>query len=166
MTLIASVSLPQGLVREELVSASDRIAQAFSALRASVHGQQISALQLHLEFVDALGQTFTTPLATAGGTAHSRGRFVEQRQSIARLGASHGPRPADPRGHGSGMGIDRRGGMELAMGRALLTRFADDAPLAVALLEDAVASMQIERENWQAIPASTPRALTVRWSSS
>lgn len=62
MTLVASVSLPRGLVREELVSASDRIAQAFSALRASVHGQQISALQLHLEFVDALGQTFTAPL--------------------------------------------------------------------------------------------------------
>ena len=55
MTLVAFVSLPQGLVREELVSASDRIAQAFSALRASVHGQQITGLQLHLEFVDALG---------------------------------------------------------------------------------------------------------------
>lgn len=55
MTLIASVSLPQGLVREELVSASDRIAQAFSALRASVHGQRITGLQLHMEFVDALG---------------------------------------------------------------------------------------------------------------
>lgn len=38
--------------------------------------------------------------------------------------------------------IDRKGGMELAMGRALLTRFADDASLAVALLEDAVATMQ------------------------
>nr|WP_201468767.1 hypothetical protein [Microbacterium hydrocarbonoxydans] len=56
MTLVASVSLPQGLVRAEHVSASDRIAQAFSALRASVHGQQISALQLHLEFVDAPGR--------------------------------------------------------------------------------------------------------------
>lgn len=39
-------------------------------------------------------------------------------------------------------GIDRKGGMELAMGRALLTRFADDALLAVALLEDAVGTMQ------------------------
>ncbi|WP_341956439.1 hypothetical protein [Microbacterium sp. LWH13-1.2] len=56
MTLVAAVFLPQGLVREDLVSASDRITHAFSALRASVHGQQISALQLHIEFVDAFGR--------------------------------------------------------------------------------------------------------------
>lgn len=40
------------------------------------------------------------------------------------------------------MGIDRKGGMELALGRALLTRFAADAERSVILLEDAVAAMQ------------------------
>uniref|UniRef100_UPI003B8483E8 FtsK/SpoIIIE domain-containing protein n=1 Tax=Microbacterium azadirachtae TaxID=582680 RepID=UPI003B8483E8 len=39
-------------------------------------------------------------------------------------------------------GIDRKGGMELAMGRDLLTRFADDAAHSVALLEEAVTQMQ------------------------
>ncbi len=39
-------------------------------------------------------------------------------------------------------GIDRKGGMELALGRALLTRFAADAERSVILIEDAVAAMQ------------------------
>lgn len=43
-------------------------------------------------------------------------------------------------------GIDRKGGMELALGRALLTRFAADAERSVILLEDAVSAMQ-ERAN-------------------
>ena len=162
MTLVASVSLPQGLVREELVSASDRIAQAFSALRASVHGQQISALQVHLEFVDALAQTFTTPLGGSwDGGSDAMG--IADGGSEWRLRV--GPHTLVAGSSGSGKaslvwgllmglvrpiqegtvqvwGIDRKGGMELAMGRSLLARFADDAPLAVALLEDAVATMQ------------------------
>ncbi|WP_454114337.1 hypothetical protein [Microbacterium lacticum] len=39
-------------------------------------------------------------------------------------------------------GVDRKGGMELALGRPLLTRFADDAQHSVILLEEAVAAMQ------------------------
>lgn len=162
MTLVASVSLPQGLVREELVSASDRIAQAFSALRASVHGQQISALQLHLEFVDALGQTFTAPLggswdggSVAMGIADGGHEWRLRVGPHTLVAGSSGSGKASlvwgllmglvrPIREGTVQvwGIDRKGGMELAMGRALLTRFADDAPLAVALLEDAVATMQ------------------------
>lgn len=162
MTLVASVALPQGLVREELVSASDRIAQAFSAIRASVHGQQISALQLHLEFVDALGQPFTSPLGGSwDGKSVAMGAADGGREWRLRVG----PHTLVAGSSGSGKaslvwgllmglvrpihdgtvqvwGIDRKGGMELAMGRALLTRFADDASLAVALLEDAVATMQ------------------------
>lgn len=116
MTLVASVSLPQGLVREELVSASDRIAQAFSAIRVSVHGQQISALQLHLEFVDVLEEPFTSPLGGSwdGGSVamgiadggrewrlrvgpHTlvAGSSGSGKASLV-LGASHGPRQADP----------------------------------------------------------------------
>ncbi|WP_350350148.1 FtsK/SpoIIIE domain-containing protein [Microbacterium sp. A8/3-1] len=162
MTLVASVSLPQGLVREELVSASDRIAQAFSAIRASVHGQQISALQLHLEFVDALGQPFTSPLGSSwDGRSVAMGIADGGHEWRLRVG----PHTLVAGSSGSGKaslvwgllvglvrpihdgtvqvwGIDRKGGMELAMGRALLTRFADDAALAVALLEDAVSRMQ------------------------
>ncbi|WP_218682075.1 FtsK/SpoIIIE domain-containing protein [Microbacterium sp. BF1] len=162
MTLVASVALPRGLVREELVAASDRIAQAFSATRASVHGQQIGLLELHLEFVDALGQPFTAPLGGSwDGGSVAMGIAEGRREWRLRVG----PHTLVAGSSGSGKaslvwgllmglvrpihegtvqvwGIDRKGGMELAMGRALLTRFADDAPLAVALLEDAVATMQ------------------------
>lgn len=162
MTLVASVALPQGLVREELVSASDRIAQAFSAIRASVHGQQISALQLHLEFVDALEQPFTSPL---GGSWDGGSVAMGIADGGYEWRLRVGPHTLVAGSSGSGKaslvwgllmglvrpihdgtvqvwGIDRKGGMELAMGRALLTRFADDATLAVALLEDAVLRMQ------------------------
>lgn len=39
-------------------------------------------------------------------------------------------------------GVDRKGGMELALGRALLTRFATEAERSVILLEEAVTAMQ------------------------
>ena len=162
MTLVASVALPQGLLREELVSASDRIAQAFSALRASVHGSQNDSLELRLEFVDALDQPFTAPL---GGSWDGRSVVMGIADGGREWRLRVGPHTLVAGSSGSGKaslvwgllmglvrpihdgtvqvwGIDRKGGMELAMGRPLLTRFADDAPLAVALLEDAVLRMQ------------------------
>lgn len=78
MTLVALVALPQGLVREELVSTSERIAQAFSAIRASVFGQQIGALQLHLEFVDALEQPFASPLGGSSSGVEETHAQVER----------------------------------------------------------------------------------------
>lgn len=39
-------------------------------------------------------------------------------------------------------GVDLKGGMELAMGRALFTRYADQAAAAVSLLEDTVAELR------------------------
>lgn len=161
-TCIVPVALPQGLMREDLATSCDRIAQAFAAVRASVRGQHIGALELRLEFADALAQSFTMPLGgTWDGESVALGVAEDGQQWRLRVG----PHTLVAGVSGSGKaslvwglllglvrpihdgtvqvwGIDRKGGMELALGRALLTRFADDAMKSVVLLEEAVAEMQ------------------------
>ncbi len=61
-TCVLPVSMPPGLAREDLVAVTPRIAQAFNAVRVTVVGQQIGALALRIEYVDALAQQFSFPL--------------------------------------------------------------------------------------------------------
>jgi S-DNA-T family DNA segregation ATPase FtsK/SpoIIIE len=54
--------------------------------------------------------------------------------------------------------------MELALGRALLTRFAPDAERSVILLEDAVAAMQQRANDLAGKTGNTPRTSRARRS--
>lgn len=156
------VSLPQGLGREHLQAQVDLIAQAFGARRATVHGEHIAALVLRLEYADALGQPFSLDLPTPW----DRKTVPMGKDATGSLWSLRlGPHTLVAGSSGSGKaslvwglllglaepihsglvevwGIDRKGGMELALGRALLTRFAADAERSVILLEDAVTAMQ------------------------
>lgn len=161
-TCILQVSMPPGLAREDLVVATTRIAQAFNAVRVTVVGEQISSLSLRIEYVDALAQPFGFPL---GGTWDGASVLMGISDGGAEWRLPLGPHTLVAGSSGSGKaslvwglllglvqpihsglievwGIDRKGGMELAMGRDLLTRFAADAAHSVALLEDAVDQMQ------------------------
>ncbi|MEV7693782.1 FtsK/SpoIIIE domain-containing protein [Microbacterium sp. NPDC089189] len=161
-TCVVGVALPQGLGREHLQAQADLLAQAFAARRATVHGEQIGALVLRLEYADALEHPFSLELPAAwDGKTVAMGKDATGSLWSLRLGphtlvaGSSGSGKAslvwglllglaEPihRGLVEVWGIDRKGGMELALGRALLTRFAADAERSVILLEDAVAAMQ------------------------
>lgn len=161
-TALIAVSLPQGLGREHLQSQGDLLAQAFGARRATVSGTHIGNLILRLEFADALEEPFRLEITTPWN-----GKDVPM--GIDSTGATWtmrlGPHTLVAGASGSGKaslvwglllglvepihrglvevwGIDRKGGMELALGRQLLTRFASDAEHSVVLLEDAVEAMQ------------------------
>ncbi len=161
-TCILPVSMPPGLAREDLVAVTARIAQAFNAVRVTVAGEQISDLTLRVEYVDALAQPFELPL---GGSWDGTSVLIGMSDGGFEWRLPLGPHTLVAGSSGSGKaslvwglllglvqpihaglievwGIDRKGGMELAMGRGLLTRFADDAPRSVALLEAAVEQMQ------------------------
>lgn len=154
--------LPVGLVRDDVAAACPQIREAFGAARVSVVGEQAGALALRVDYVDALAQPFAVRNdVTWDGRSVAMGQAeggVEWRLPI-------GPHTLVAGASGSGKaslvwglllglrtpirdgvievwGIDRKGGMELAMGRPLLARFADDAIHSVALLEDAVVQMQ------------------------
>lgn len=161
-TCVLPVSMPPGLAREDLVAATPRIAQAFNAMRVAVVGQHIGALALRIEYVDALAQPFSFPIGMAWegnsvlmGIADGGGEWRLALGPHTLVAGSSGSGKASlvwglllglVRPIHSGVvevwGIDRKGGMELAMGRDLLTRFAADAPESVQLLEEAVAAMQ------------------------
>lgn len=161
-TCVVRVALPQGLGREHLHAQADLIAQAFGARRATVQGDHIGALILRLEFVDALEQPFcldvpagwdgkTVPMGMDAGGAIWSLRFGPHTLVAGASGSGKASLVwglllglAEPIHSGvvEVWGIDRKGGMELALGRALLTRFAADAERSVILLEDAVAAMQ------------------------
>lgn len=159
---VLRVALPQGLGRQHLQAQSDLLAQAFGARRATVQGDHISALLLRLEYVDALAHPFCVEMPPAwDGRSVPMGRTASGGLWTLRLG----PHTLVAGSSGSGKaslvwglllglaepihgglvevwGVDRKGGMELALGRALLTRFAADAERSVILLEEAVAAMQ------------------------
>lgn len=161
-TCAVGVALPQGLGREHLQAQVDLLAQAFGAHRATVYGEHIGAMALRLEFVDALEFAFSLDLPAAwDGKTVPMGRNATGGLWSLRLG----PHTLVAGASGSGKaslvwglllglaepihsglvevwGLDRKGGMELALGRSLLTRFAADAERSVILLEDAVAAMQ------------------------
>lgn len=161
-TCILPISMPAGLAREDLVAAADRIAQAFNAVRVTVVGDQLGALALRIDYSDALAQPFRFPL---GGTWDGASVLMGLSEGGTEWRLPLGPHTLVAGSSGSGKaslvwglllgllqpihsglvevwGIDRKGGMELAMGRDLLTRFASDAAHSVALLEEAVEVMQ------------------------
>lgn len=161
-TCVLPVSMPPGLAREDLVAVTPRIAQAFNAVRVTVVGQHIAALALRIEYVDALAQPFSFPLgmpwegnSVLMGIADGGGEWRLALGPHTLVAGSSGSGKASlvwglllglvqpiHSGVVEVWGIDRKGGMELAMGRDLLTRFAADAPESVQLLEEAVAAMQ------------------------
>ncbi len=161
-TCILRVSLPQGLGREHLQAQTGLLAQAFGARRAVVEGSHISSLLLRFEYSDVLEEPFRleNDMPWDGKTV-PMGIFASGEIWRLRLG----PHTLVAGSSGSGKaslvwglllglaepihtglievwGVDRKGGMELALGRQLLTRFADDARRSVILLEEAVVAMQ------------------------
>lgn len=161
-TCVVVVALPQGLGREHLQAQADLLAQAFAAQRATVGGDYIGSLALRLDYADVLEQPFSLDVPSAwDGKTVPMG--MESTGGIWRLRL--GPHTLVAGASGSGKaslvwglllglaepihaglievwGIDRKGGMELALGHSLLTRFAADAERSVVLLEDAVTAMQ------------------------
>lgn len=161
-TCFLPVAMPPGLAREDLVAATGHIAEAFNAVRVAVEGHQIGALALRIDYVDVLARPFALQL---GSNWDGRSVLMGVSEGGNDWRLPLGPHTLVAGSSGSGKaslvwglllglaqpihsglvevwGIDRKGGMELAMGRRLLTRFADDAAHSVALLEDAVAQMQ------------------------
>lgn len=159
---ILPLAVPTGVRRDDVVAQADVMAGAFSARSVTVIGERAPNLALRIDYVDALEMSFSLPY---GGVWD--GRTVEMGRTS--LGESWrlrlGPHTLVAGSSGSGKaslvwglllglaqpirdgvvevwGVDRKGGMELALGRRLLTRFADDAAHSVALLEDAVTAMQ------------------------
>ncbi|THG30564.1 hypothetical protein E6C70_14440 [Glaciibacter flavus] len=161
-TCCLPVSLPQGLGREHLQAQTNLLAQAFGARQASVQGSRIDEMTLRLEYADALALPFTLEY---GQPWDERTVVMGQGNSGSPWRLRLGPHTLVAGSSGSGKasivwglllglaqpirdgvvevwGIDRKGGMELAMGKPLLTRFAADAQRSVILLEDAVIAMQ------------------------
>ena len=161
-TAVIHVALPQGLGREHLQAQTGLLAQAFGARRAAVDGTHIGALMLRLEFADALEEPFRLEnnVAWDGKTVpmgiDSTGALWSMRLGPHTLvaGASGSGKASLVWGLLLGLvepihsgvvevwGIDRKGGMELSLGRSLLTRFASNAEHSVVLLEEAVDAMQ------------------------
>ena len=161
-TCVLKVSIPQGLGREHLQAQTGLLAQAFGASRATVEGSLIESLLLRLEYVDALEDPFRLENDQPwDGKTVPMGIFSSGEIWRLRLG----PHTLVAGASGSGKaslvwglllglaepihsglvevwGVDLKGGMELALGRQLLTRFADDAQRSVVLLEEAVEAMQ------------------------
>ncbi|MGA1827047.1 FtsK/SpoIIIE domain-containing protein [Microbacterium sp.] len=161
-TCVVQVSLPQGLGREHLQLHTGLLAQAFGAREAIVQGSRIGELMLRLEYADALAQPFSLGY---GEPWDGRTVVMGRDNTGATWRLRLGPHTLVAGASGSGKaslvwglllglaqpihagtveiwGIDRKGGMELAMGQTLLTRFAADAQRSVILLEEAVEAMQ------------------------
>lgn len=161
-TCVVRVHLPPGLVKEDLIAAREHIAQAFGAMRVSVVGDRLDALLMRIDYTDPLAESFWFPV---GVPRDGRTVLMGLSEGGSEWRLPLGPHTLVAGASGSGKaslvwglllglaqpirdgvvevwGIDRKGGMELAMGRELLTRFADDAPRSVALLEQAVEEMQ------------------------
>lgn len=154
--------LPSGLTRGDVGGHLDRIAAAFGAHRATLSGARIDHLELRLYYADPLAEPFVlAPSDEWDGRAVTMGRTEEGDDWRFRLGPHTLVAGASGSGKASivwalllglagavrsGMvevwGVDLKGGMELGMGKPLLTRFANDSVHAVIMLEEAVAQMQ------------------------
>lgn len=183
-TCVVRVHLPPGLVKEDLIAAREHIAQAFGAMRVSVVGDRLDALLMRIDYTDPLAESFWFPV---GVPWDGRTVLMGLSEGGSEWRLPLGPHTLVAGASGSGKaslvwglllglaqpirdgvvevwGIDRKGGMELAMGRELLTRFADDAPRSVALLEEAVEQMQARARSLAGVTRqhlATPESPTV-----
>ena len=161
-TLVVALELPLGMERSRLTLASPAIAESFGAMAVSVEVQG-SRLVALLRYADPLMTPFLTnwpgsdvdlrsiPLGrTEAGSAWSlrigphtlvAGSSGSGKASMI-WGLLIGLAPAIKSNLVQVLGIDLKGGMELTMGRALLTRYATEPEAAVELLEDAVLQMR------------------------
>lgn len=161
-TCVIPLAMPVGVRREDVVAQTDVMVGAFGARAVTVIGERAPHLALRVDYVDALELAFSLPYGGAwDGLTVEMGRTSTGEAWRLRLG----PHTLVAGSSGSGKaslvwglllglaqpirdgvvevwGVDRKGGMELALGRPLLTRFAYDAQRSVILLEDAVAAMQ------------------------
>lgn len=154
--------LPSGLTSGDVGTHLDRIAAAFGARRATLSGTRIDQLELRLYYADPLAEPLVlAPNDEWDGRAVTMGRTEEGDDWRLRLGPHTLVAGASGSGKASivwalllglagavrsGMvevwGVDLKGGVELGMGKPLLTRFANDSVHAVTMLEEAVAQMQ------------------------
>lgn len=88
-------------------------------------------------------------MAVAGRDLDVGGGVVGVGEGVADLGAGVGLASHIRTGLVQVHGVDLKGGMEFVMGRALFTRYAQQADQAVVMLEDAAAAMQA-RARWRA----------------
>lgn len=161
-TCVIPLAMPTGVRREDVVAQTDVMVGAFGARAVTVVGERAPHLALRVDYVDPLELAFSLPYGGPwDGRTVEMGRTATGAEWRLRLG----PHTLVAGSSGSGKaslvwgmllglaqpirdgvvevwGVDRKGGMELALGRPLLTRFADDAQHSVILLEDAVAAMQ------------------------
>lgn len=156
------VSLPQGLARDRFTKTLPVIGEAFGARSATLRQASDGPLVLRLDYGDSLAHAFSLDYGMPwDGRAVSMGRTNTGEPWMLKIG----PHPLVAGASGSGKaslvwglllglaapirdglvevwGIDRKGGMELAFGQAMLTRFAASAEESIVLLEEAVAAMQ------------------------
>ncbi len=161
-TLVLNMAMPLGLERSQPTRASSALAESLGVVNVTV-GPAESGAVVRLQFVDPLMATLEVgePLDPVDLRSVPMGIVSTGEVWTFRLG----PHTLVAGASGSGkasmiwsllagiasairsgkvevLGIDLKGGMELTMGKALLTSYATTPESAVALLEDAVTRMQ------------------------
>jgi len=161
LSLVMTVALPLGMERRTLTLAAPALAESLSALAVSITAAPGGA-ECVVQYADPLAAPFSTPWPqTTDLRAIPMGVESTGRPWSVRLG----PHTLVAGSSGSGKasmiwslliglapairsnlvqvhGIDLKGGMELTMGRKLLTSYATDPAEAVQLLEDVAAQMK------------------------
>jgi S-DNA-T family DNA segregation ATPase FtsK/SpoIIIE len=161
LSLVMTVSLPLGMERRSLTLATPALAESLSALAVSVTAAPGGA-ECVVQYADPLAAPFsapwpqTTDLRAIPMGIESSGRLWSVRLGPHTLVAGSsgsgkasmiwslliGLAPAIRSNLVQVHGIDLKGGMELTMGRKLLTSYATDPAEAVQLLEDVAAQMK------------------------
>jgi S-DNA-T family DNA segregation ATPase FtsK/SpoIIIE len=161
-TLVMLVTLPLGMERRSLALASASIAESLGAVSV-----QVSPVSGGVECVVQYSDPLTTPFSAPWPVEDIDLKAI--RMGVAASGQAWtlrlGPHTLVAGSSGSGkasmiwslllglapaihsnlvqvLGVDLKGGMELTMGRKLLTSYATDPEQAVLLLEDAVTQMK------------------------
>ncbi|MGA1836414.1 FtsK/SpoIIIE domain-containing protein [Herbiconiux sp. 11R-BC] len=160
-SLVMTAALPLGMERRSLALAAPALAESLSALAVSVSAAPGGA-DLSIEYLDPLATPFSTAWPdSADLRAIPMGVESSGRPWTVRLGPHTlvagssgsgkasmiwglliGLAPAIRSNLVQAYGIDLKGGMELTMGRKLLTSYATDPAQAVQLLEDLVSQMK------------------------
>ena len=161
-TLAVALELPLGMERSRLSLASSAIAESLGAVSISVE-MIASGIVVLVRCADPLATPFLT--GWPGSDVNLRSVPLGRTETGSAWHLRFGPHTLVAGSSGSGkasmiwglliglapaiqsnlvqvLGIDLKGGMELTMGSALLTRYATEPEAAVELLEDAVVQMR------------------------